>query len=129
MCVRVYIFIIILILIGLRGPLTLRRRRGPSGLRPGMACTEHSTKCHTVTQTNKSNREEKGGEIERERKDPGSREGEGRGEAGGDFLLFFWIKGNGDASFLQRRSWRNKKKGREKIQVLLDQNKKLFSKL
>lgn len=62
--VCVYIFIIILILIGLRGPLTLRRRRGPSGLRPGMACTEHSTKCHTVTQTNKST--EKKGYTDRE---------------------------------------------------------------
>jgi len=51
---------LILMLIGLRGPLTLRRRRGPSGLRPGMACTEHSTKRHTVTQrqTNRD-REEK----------------------------------------------------------------------
>ena len=55
-CVCTYLFII-LILIGLRGPLTLRRRRGPSGLRPGMACTEHSTKCHTVTQqTNRQRR-------------------------------------------------------------------------
>lgn len=77
---RVYIFIIILILIGLRGPLTLRRRRGPSGLRPGMACTEHSTKCHTVTQTNKSNREEKGGR-DREREKILDR-GKGRGRRG-----------------------------------------------
>lgn len=103
MCACVYIFIIILILIGLRGPLTLRRRRGPSGLRPGMACTEHSTKCHTVTQTNKSNREEKG-RRDRERKDLDRGLGEeGRGwhvsgltginridnVALGDFLFFF----------------------------------------
>lgn len=77
MCECVYIFIIILILIGLRGPLTLRRRRGPSGLRPGMACTEHSTKCHTVTQTNKSNREEKG-RRDREREKMAPWPGSGR---------------------------------------------------
>lgn len=83
-----YIFIIILILIGLRGPLTLRRRRGPSGLRPGMACTEHSTKCHTVTQTNKSNREEKGGR-DREREKILDR-GKGRGRRGSrGFSSFF----------------------------------------
>lgn len=91
-CVRVYIFIIILILIGLRGPLTLRRRRGPSGLRPGMACTEHSTKCHTVTQTNKSNREEKGGR-DREREKILDR---GKGKEGerleGIFFFFFGLK-------------------------------------
>lgn len=50
----------ILILRGLRGPLTLRWRRGQSGLLPGMACTEHSTKRHTVTQKDKQRqREEK----------------------------------------------------------------------